>query len=241
MYFGTREPVVAGRVRLLLDPATPAWLHDTFVRVTQSVTPLFSARFGFDLPVAPLVLIGADGLDRYEGYSVKGGAVGGQLVMLLRGRTLKQETEEVRAMLERLTAHELAHLWQLHSLPTGFNKGEPWIHEGGAEAMAVYALGESGLWSPAEVAAFAEGAAERCHALSGNSTLAEATRRGNWEAVYSCGFGLYWSAKADPISVWASLAEEAHRSDSVYTQATLDRVLGLLNVGRTRSGMNRRW
>jgi len=228
-YFGKQEPVVQSHAILLLDPATPGWLRDSFIRVTESATQIFADRFGYDLPERPLVIVGAGELSLYDGYSVKGGAVGGQLVMLLRGRELTDETDEVRAMFEQLTAHELAHLWQLRMLPAGFNGEEPWLHEGGAEAMAVQVLGESNVWNPDEVASFGEKASESCRAALGDGTLAEATHRGNWDAVYACGFGLFRSAEADPISIWSALVEEARREGSMYTQRTLDRVLSALS------------
>jgi hypothetical protein len=233
VYFGPQEPVALDHARLVVDPGAPAWLRDALLRVAGASTRVFTDRLGSGLPSAPLVLVGAGEMDRQEGFSVKGGAVGGQFVMLLRGRGLREETERARAGLERLTAHELAHLWQLHTLPAAFNDEEPWLHEGAAEAMAVYALGASGLWSQAQVEEFAGQTAERCRTALAGATLPEAKRQGNWDAVYACGFGLYWSAGADPLPVWARLAEAVRRDGQVYTQATLDRVLAAPANGGT--------
>jgi hypothetical protein len=225
VYFGPQEPLTTDQARLVLDPGTPPWLLNTFLRVTESATRLFSDRLGGSLPVAPLVLVGAGEIDRSEGYSVKGGVVGNQLVMLLRGRSLREDSDEVRARFERLTAHELAHLWQLHSLPEAFDGEQPWLHEGAAEAIAVYALGASGIWEPSAVRQFASSALQRCQEALGGSSLPEVTRRGHWEAVYACGFGLFWSADADPLSLWSRLVIAVSREGQSYDQATLERIL----------------
>jgi hypothetical protein len=224
VYFGPQEPIVSDHARLVLDRGTPEWLRDSFVRVTGSATRIFSERLG-GLPLTPLVLVGAAEIDGSDGVSVKGGAVGGQLVMLLRGRGLREESERNRAMFERLTAHELAHLWQLHSFPAAFNSGEPWLHEGAAEAMAVHALSVSGAWEPSAVGAFAAQTAERCERTLGQSELPEAARGGNWEAVYACGFGIFWTAGMDPLTIWSNFVEAVNGEGHPYTQATLERVL----------------
>jgi hypothetical protein len=75
---------------------------------------------------------------------------------------------------------------------SAFDHDEPWQHEGAAEAMAVYALGAAGVWDSAQVAAFAATAKERCAAALGGKTLADVGKQGGQEAVYGCGFGLWW-------------------------------------------------
>lgn len=225
VYFGPQEPIASDHARLVLDPDMPPWLRDALVGVTGSVTRLFSDQLGGGLPLAPLVLIGAGEIDGSEGFSIKGGAVGGQLVMLLRGRGLREESRQNRAMFQRLAAHELAHLWQLHSFPDAFHREEPWLHEGAAEAMAVHALGVSGLWAPSAVRSFAEQTAETCRRTLGGSHVAEAAGQGNWEAVYACGFALFWSEDVDPVTLWSNLVKAVRGEGQKYTHSTLERIL----------------
>jgi hypothetical protein len=224
-YFGPQAPRISDHARLVLDPDTPEWLLNTLVQVTEATTRIFSDRLGGSLPVVPLVLVGAGDLDSVDGFSVKGGVVGDQMVMLLRGRSLRESSYQVRSMFERLTAHELAHLWQLHSLPGAFNREEPWLHEGAAEAIAVHALGESGIWEATAMRHFADNAAKRCQTALGGASLREVAGRGDWEAVYACGFGLFWSAAADPLSVWSRLVSAVTHEGDSYSQATLERIL----------------
>ena len=95
-YFGPQTPAEVGRARLVLDPDTPAWLHETLDEVVRRATPFFADRLGADLPAPPLVLIGAGEVDAFDGFSVKGGALGGQVTFLLRGRDLREPSAAKR-------------------------------------------------------------------------------------------------------------------------------------------------
>jgi hypothetical protein len=176
VYFGPARPDASAHARLILDPGAPAWVRAALGRVIEETSRVYDERLGRNPGEPPLVFIGMGDVDSAEGLSVKGDAVGGQFAMLLTGRGLREETPKRRAALERLAAHELAHLWQIRSLPRGFDHERPWLHEGGAEAMAVYALGASGVWDPAQVAEFAAAAKERCATALGGKTLAEAAK-----------------------------------------------------------------
>ena len=224
VHFGPQEPVASEHARLVVDPGAPAWLGETLLGVTAAVAGVFDEGLGGGLTVPPLVLVGAGELDAAEGMSVKGGAVGGQFVMLLRGRGLREETAGKRAAFERLVAHELAHLWQVETYRDAYHPAEPWLHEGAAEAMAVHALVASGVWTAGGGAAFAERAAAQCLTVLEGATLADAVRQGRGAAVYPCGFGLYWSDAADPLTLWSRLVERVRAGES-YTHATLERVL----------------
>jgi hypothetical protein len=225
VYFGPQRPVATEHARLVVDPGAPAWLRELLLRVGEATSRVYAERLGGGLAAAPLVLVGAGDMDAAEGLSVKGGAIGDQFVMLLQGRGLREETPWKREAVERLAAHELAHLWQLRGFPSAFNDAEPWLHEGAAEAMAVQALEAAGLWSAAQVQTFAGRAAERCRTALGSAALAEAARQGSSEAIYACGFGLWWAAGADPLSAWSRLADAVTRDGRAYTQATVDGVL----------------
>jgi hypothetical protein len=224
-YFGPQSPIASPHARLVVDPGAPAWLRDVLVEVGERATGVFARRLGGDLPVPPLVLVGAGVLDATDGVSVKGGAVGDQFVMLLAGRGLREESPRKREVLARLVAHELAHLWQLHMLPSAFSDAEPWLHEGSADAMAVQALRESGLWDATTAATYATQATQRCRTALGTATLPEAARAGSSDAVYACGFGLYWEARPDAMAAWLRLVRAVRDDGRPYTTATLDRVL----------------
>jgi hypothetical protein len=223
-YFGSQEPVQAPHARLVIDAGTPEWLRTLLHDVITRTNTVFADRLGAEPVMQPLIIVGAGDIDSADGLSVKGGAVGDQLVMLLTGRGLREETPPRRAALERLTAHELAHLWQLRGFPQAFNHREPWLHEGAAEAMAVQALGSAGIWDSSQVQGFAERAAGRCRTTLEGRTLADAVQGGAFDAAYSCGFGLYWGPDPDPIGLWARLARAVTADGAGFDTVLLDRV-----------------
>ena len=224
-YFGPQKPVDAGKARLILDPELPDWLRITFTEVVPAVTVILRERLGRELEETPRILIAAGELRNYAGYSIKGGAVNNDLFMMLRGRDLLEESVDLRKMFEKLVSHELAHLWQADTLQGGFSHQEPWIHEGSAEAMAVTALTQAGLWSEADAAAFSRDAARQCQESLGDTSLADAVGQGNWSPVYSCGYGMFDLNDPDVFEIWSSLTSEAKRQNRPYTQTMLERVL----------------
>ena len=233
-YFGPEQPTEAGRARLIVDPAAPDWLVNLLRRTVTEVTPVYENRLARRLDAAPLVLIAAGEIDGIDGYSTKGGAINGQIMMTLRGRALAQETDELRHSFSLLMAHELAHLWQESRSGKRFNDREPWIHEGGAEALAVAALAESGLWSEEEARADTRRAEQRCAEERGGATLEEAFADGRWGAVYPCGQALFASSGRGLFALWAALIRAAERRGMVYSQALLDEVAGDLETMQER-------
>ena len=226
VYFGAAEPVASKYARFVVDSGAPGWVREALARVIEGTDRVYAEGLGLGGTAAPLVLIGAAGLDASAGASIKGDAMPGQFAMQMQGRGLREESPKKREMLERLVAHELAHVWQYRSVPQGFNPAEPWLHEGAAEAMAVEALGMAGIWGTAQVRAYATAADDRCRTATEGTTLAEAARAGSAEAIYACGFGIWQRAGgAGPLAAWARFAEAITREHRAFTQATLAALL----------------
>jgi hypothetical protein len=224
-YFGPRPPFDAGRARLVVDPGAPAWLVAGIRDVVSKVTPIYEDRLGRRLDEAPLVLVAAGEIDSIDGYSNKGGAINGQILLTLRGRALAAESAALRSAIEKLLAHELAHLWQEGGSPTPFSDGEPWIHEGGAEALGVEGLAAAGLWSREDAATAGTAAARDCADRLGGADLEEVVAGGGWEAVYSCGHALFAPHGAEVFAVWAALIRAASERQAPYSRALLDEIL----------------
>lgn len=72
--------------------------------------------------------------------------------------------------------------------------------------------------------AFADNADARCRRALGGATLAEAAQRGNSEAIYACGFGVYHAA-GDPLATRSDLMRTVTHGKQPYGQATLDALL----------------
>ena len=220
-YFGAARPVETEHARLILDPAVPDWLREELQRTIAATTGVLSEAV-LPLPAKPLMLIGAHDFAGFDGGSLKGGVIGGRLVILLRGRAFVEPSPAKRSIVQRLVAHEVAHLFQLATIPTGaYNFEEPWLHEGAAEAMAILALGESGLWRPAQVDRYAAAAGTTCRDALAGRALADAVRAGRGDAVYPCGLDLFWSIGDGAIGAWLRLAESA-RQGGPFSTATLE-------------------
>jgi len=228
-YFGSREPVKKGHVYLIMDPGTPDWLKKIFEKTVSSVSQIYSRQLNHKLSKPPLAIIAAGDLENFNGYSIKGGAVNGEFIMMLRGRNLLEQSVSLRKMFEKLTAHELAHLWQKSMFAAGYNNQQPWIHEGSAEAMAVAALEMAGLWSRKDVTEFNKNTKKKCRQAIGSRSLQEAVDSGDWSPVYPCGYGLFTSKDSTPFELWSSLIRMAEKRESIYSQSMLENILHQLN------------
>ncbi len=224
-FFGPQEPREHNGLRLLIDPALPAWILDTVEQVAPAASAVYRNELQLELTDRPLALFAAGMLHAAEGYSIKGGALAGQFMMHFQGRDLLEEQPSLKQGLQKLIAHELAHLWQEQSLDTPFASHLPWIHEGGAEAKAVSALTRAGIWSEADSAAFSVSMASACErALEGRS-LKAAVGEGDFAAVYPCGYLLYAHSPVPVFQAWRQLASRSRQADGPYTAAMLETVL----------------
>jgi hypothetical protein len=222
-YFGPQKPVETGHARLLIDPRTPPWLLDVITSLVPDVTKLYAGGLGFELPEKPLIMIGAGRIDSQDGYSVKGGALNGHIMITLRGKGLYEDSH--RAMFEKLLAHEIAHLWQDGPGESPIGQKDPWVHEGGADALAVAALQRLGYWDDKQVASFKDRTVSQCDDQLGDRTLAEAVEGGDWGPVYSCGYKMFLQTQVDIFELWEALLKEATLKHEPLSQALVDRVV----------------
>lgn len=225
-YVGPGAPEDRGGLKVLLDPEIPGWLDGVVSETLSKVDAVYEARLGRMPRARPLVLIAAADIETIDGWSVKGGAVRGEMIMItLRGRALHDGSDEVRAMMQKLVAHETAHLWQAADPAGRFNAAQPWLHEGAADALAVAALVEAGFWTERQRKEFGERTEETCRRRVPDGGLPDAASAGDWEAVYSCGYGLFTAGGRDPFEAWKALVEAARIEGRPYDQEMLEAVL----------------
>ena len=226
-YVGPQEPLVAGGLNVIADPAMPPWLLEIFEATVPRVTARFSKRLDYPLSRTPLVLIAAGELRQFDGYSVKGAGLDGQFTVMLRGTALLTGSDERRRMFEKMLAHELVHIWQ-QAMPGGdFNPDQPWLHEGSAEALAVHALHEVGAWSDDELREFHEQQGAVCRDSLGEMALAEAADSGNWDAIYACGYLEFTDGVDDPFGLWRRMVLTASVAGRPYSQTDLEQARDL--------------
>ena len=162
----------------------------------------------------PLVIVGAGRLDE-PGFSIKGGALPGELFFKIAGQQAASETPKLRAMFEQLVAHELAHVWQDLVRRGGFaDDAEPWIHEGGAQALSLTALEGSGLWDAAAVATFKAKLHDECvhiRAAKADGKDADASRE-----AYTCGYERFVAQPIGAVDLWKRMRRRGlHRARNV--------------------------
>lgn len=222
-YFGPQQVVDAGPLRTLVDPATPAWIRAALADSAARAAAVYATKLGRPAPTTLALMVGAKGLDQ-PGYSIKGGALPGQVVYKLEGSDLKQESPDGRRRLQQLVAHELAHVWQGLVARGGIGETQAWVHEGGAEALSLLALRESGLWTDEQVVAYATSLVAECRAAEAKRAADPATEA-TWRDNYTCGYARFADAGVDAFTMWRRLMARTEASGEPYSEAMFDAAL----------------
>ncbi len=186
VYFGPQAPVEAAGLRAIVDPAMPAAARSRLLDTLPQVGALLARDFGFR-PASPHLVFLATELDAFDGYSIKGGTLPGQILFSVKGREAAAEMAREPLRYARLAAHELFHLWQEEVWLGALGDDHPWVHEGSAEALAIEALrradaldegGYDRAWRDTESAC--AGQLERTSVHAGPGA-------GFFDVVYPCG------------------------------------------------------
>lgn len=214
-YFGPQKPVPAGAARLVLDPATPEWLATLILDTTSTMSSYFSSTYQRAL-LRELVLMISVSDTSTAGFSMKGGATNGQITFRLSGKAMLNEHPAIRRMVQQLVAHEMAHIWQENVNQGGIGEEPAWIHEGGAEAMAVDALQKTGTWTAAEASNYQQTAATNCQKVAGQTD--------NYQYAYACGLQKFMAMDTDIPLLWRKLITETEKTGHNYDEAMLNEV-----------------
>jgi hypothetical protein len=214
-YFGPASPVPGGVANMILDPKTPDWAVQVLQETTAKITQFYDHAFQRALPYKPLVMVSISDFET-PGVSLKGGAIGQQVVYRLGGEALLRGSPRARKVLMSVIAHELAHIWQNNVVRGGIGADEAWVHEGGAEAIALAGLRGSGLFSQADADADATKSIQDCEALKGSVD----TYRG----VYACGFKRFTDYRMDIFALWKSMMETTEATGAVYSGAMIEAI-----------------
>jgi hypothetical protein len=217
-YFGPATPVRSGIANVILDPQIPSWLIPVIQETTAKVTAHFDQVWHRKLGATPLILISLDPAAA-KGLSIKGGAMDNKIVYRLGGDALRHEgSPQVRRYIVELVAHELVHIWQRNVMRGGVGADEPWVHEGGAEAVAVATLEQTGLFSKEEVEAYSAKLLAECEKLQGSVE--------SYRGYYACGYKRFRDYHTDVFALWKSMMERSESSGEVYSSRMIDALLG---------------
>ncbi|MDM5178318.1 hypothetical protein PO883_14055 [Massilia sp. DJPM01] len=216
-YFGPAQPVRSGSTQFLLDPDTPAWMREVAQDVGAKVSAYYEKAYRRALKEGVFVMLSVSGFEE-KGLAMKGGAVMGQLSYRFDGQKLLADHPTYREVLARLVAHEIAHLWQLNVSRGGIGENDPWIHEGGAEAMAIDALLKTGIWSPQSAANYRAQQSASCEKL-GNSVA-------SFDGIYACGLMRFDRLGIDIVPLWRSMIQTSEAKGEVYSERMIEAIAG---------------
>lgn len=215
-YFGPAQAVTAGTAKILVDPATPEWARETLLDVGEKMAGYYAAAYQRPLKDELFIMVSVAGFEA-PGFSVKGGAVLGQLSYRLEGKQLLGDHPKKREMLSQLVAHEMAHLWQFNIARGGAGENAPWIHEGGAEAMSLDGLQQTGIWREEAVNAYRAKQSAACEKL-GNSVA-------TYDGIYACGLLRFDKLGMGIVPLWRAMMLATEASGDVYSQQMIDTIV----------------
>ncbi|KFN42604.1 hypothetical protein [Arenimonas oryziterrae] len=222
-YFGPQKIPATGALRVLIDPATPAWIRESLAETASKLAVVYARELGRPAPATLALIVGANGLAK-PGYSIKGGAMPGQIVYTLEGSDLAKGSPQGRHRMQQLAAHELAHVWQMQVARGGIGDTQPWVHEGGAEVLSLQALEAAGMWTHAEVV-------ELTTKMQGECRESEAKHAADpslplvWREHYTCGLMRFGATGVDAFTLWKRLMARTEATGEPYSESMVEAVV----------------
>lgn len=194
---------------------TEATLFDSFDPALQ----FFSRVFG-PLPHVPSLAITRQGSGPIP---FRGDVTDSGMISIRFHGDLGEPDADARLQIQHFAFHETSHLWNSHlAKPLD---GPRWLHEGGAEYLALIAAVSTGRLTEAQARASLSQSLTDCStALSDRPAARERVSSG--PAVYSCGAVIQWLADLElrqdfgkpdgVVSVWAEWIERARHGQVQY-------------------------
>lgn len=217
-YFGPQQAARMGNVNVIIDPQAPAWLREVIDDTTAKVSQFYEQAFQRKLIDTPLLSIAMVGFDGAPGsISIKGGAVGGGIAYRLEGAGLVDDHPKKRVFVARLVAHEMAHLWQVNLARGGIGGHDAWIHEGGAEAVALEALRATGIFTEEVSDQYVQGLLKECEQLKDDVTVSR--------GLYACGFKRFHGYAMAPVPLWRAMMARSEDSGEFYSEPMIRAIL----------------
>lgn len=181
--FGVADAVVQDGMATVVDPQMPAWLAADIRTFTPRLLDRYRKLLGSPGTLNPTVLASWAGADK-PGASLNGGVLKGLVLMRISGAAAAQPSPPLRTLAHRYIAHESAHFW-LGQMVDYDKVADNWIVEGGADLLAIRALGatEPGYDSRAAL----NKSLTDCIAASRKGGLASAALRQDFQVKYDCG------------------------------------------------------
>lgn len=204
IYFGTIAPIETDTMLAIVDPKLPKWVWAHTQQYFPKLFDYYKHKTGQALNFKPIVFFNYDQLAAdYANYS--GGTLDGLVQLTINGKRWNEENNKQFNTLFHFLAHEAAHFWngQMFSFT---DQTEAWMHEGGADAFANFAMLEFGLIDNVQMMQQFEDAANSCVLNKGAESLQQSAKLWRYRNYYSCGAVM---ALASHVAIQAKAADKS--------------------------------
>jgi hypothetical protein len=188
VYFGTKIPVQAPRMRMVVDPGLPRWMAAQLAEHIPATFDYFAEVMGTPLDFDPITYASYGGPGR--GYVFVGGTLDRVVQMEIRGHDWFVQSDVAAQNWFGRAAHEIFHLWESQR----FHKREDgeWLGEASAEYARIKAMQHFGIINERGAEEAVVQAANECINTIGDTNLSNAIAAGHFRTVYTCGLVAQW-------------------------------------------------
>ncbi|KJY92494.1 hypothetical protein CWB89_12175 [Pseudoalteromonas piscicida] len=185
IYFGTITPIENDNMIAVVDPALPKWVWQNTQTYFPKLFDYYAKKLDQPLNFKPVVFFNyahlADDFANYEG-----GTLAGLVQLSVNGKRWQNKDSERFNQLFHFLAHESAHFWngQMYAVE---DHGHAWLHEGGADAFANFAMLEFGFIDAKQWLQKFEESANQCLLNKEQTALNESAKLQRYKNYYSCG------------------------------------------------------
>jgi hypothetical protein len=242
VYFGSQEVQETSAVIAVIDSEMPDKAREAILETVPAVNALLEDVFDFR-PESPYMIFMATNIEAFDGHSIKGGALDGQIEFNLKGRGVPALIDRNPFHFPKTTAHEVIHLWQRDHWFGSLGNDHPWIHEGSADALAYEVLRKTGIYDEAAYAAAWRGTEETCKEGLQHASVHSGPENGFFDVVYSCGAVINWLVgemlnAEDPglgiVQFWQAMADRPAKARKGDSEASFFRTLEELGIEQSR-------
>ncbi|NQZ22977.1 MAG: hypothetical protein HRT53_13090 [Colwellia sp.] len=185
VYFGNLSPIETDNMIAIVDPILPKWAWDNTQQYFPKLFDYYEKKTGQPLNFKPVVFFNYDQVDGdYSNYS--GGTLAGLVQLTINGKRWQTKNEEQFNMLFHFLAHEAAHFWNGQMFAFEDQK-HAWMHEGGADTFANFAMLEFDLIDSKQMMQKFEDSTNSCLLNKGKESLAQSAELRLYRNYYTCG------------------------------------------------------
>lgn len=221
VYMGPVKPTETQDALALVDPAAPNWIREEFNTLAPATFEFLRDAFQFSHENKPNVFLSAPRGPDDGRLNFSGDALPLQFQITLDGSAWKTPSDKSLSTFRHSTIHEIVHLWQAEARPRT-KEDAPWIHEGGADAIAAEAMVRLGYWDTTARLIYFQRAKSECARKLKSGSLENASARGDYRAFYACGHIIAIAvSRADGTTVsefWRTFIEAA-KADGGYSKS----------------------